>query len=82
MDGKIKETAFETETLDRLMMIELNIGNLFRQLEEVALKTQKLEMAYYEAFHDRAGKDLRFENQILSLKLNLPSEDGTTPKKS
>jgi hypothetical protein len=30
-------------------------------------KAEKLELAYYAAFPDRADKDLRFENQILSL---------------
>jgi hypothetical protein len=82
MDEKVKQIDFESETRDRLMMIELSIGNLFRQMEEIASKTQKLEIAYYAAFPDRADKDLKFENQILSLKLNLPPEDDTTSKKS
>jgi hypothetical protein len=82
MDGKTKETDFESEVRDRLMLIELNVRNLFSQMEEIALKAQKLELAYYAAFPDRMNKDLRFENQVLSLKLNLPPENDTTAKKS
>jgi hypothetical protein len=80
MDEKPKETEFEYQTQLRLMCLELGVDSLSRQLKEMALKTEKLEMAYYAAFPDRADKDLRFENQILSLKLNLPPGEDT-PKK-
>ena len=82
MNENAKETDFQTEVRDRLMLIEINVRNLSDQMEELALKAQKLEIAYYAEFPDRVNKDLRFENQVLSLKLNLPPEDDTTPKKS
>jgi hypothetical protein len=67
MNEKVKQPDLEYQTQLRLMALELSVDYLNRRIEEIALKTQKLEIAYYQAFPDRAAEDLRFENQLHAL---------------
>jgi hypothetical protein len=57
----------EKELCGRLLALEFNLDRLNDRLDEMALKTQKLELAYYQAFPDRADADREFEHQLESL---------------
>jgi hypothetical protein len=65
----------EKELSARLLALELNQDFLIERLEAMELKAQKLELAYYQAFPDRADGDLQFENQLQSLVLLSKRQD-------
>jgi hypothetical protein len=68
----------EEEVFLKLFAAELNISNLFQQMEIVSRTVQKLDAAYYEAFPDRLDKDERFDDQLQALK--APPNSGTPRK--
>jgi predicted ATP-grasp superfamily ATP-dependent carboligase len=70
------DRAFETSS--RLMLMKISIDKLFAQVDEIASRLQKLELAYYQAFPDRADQDVRFENQLYEL--NSPNNPSNKPK--
>jgi hypothetical protein len=60
----------ELENELRLLALELHRDSLEERLEAMTQKLQKLELAYYQAFPDRADGDLQFDNQLQSLILS------------
>jgi hypothetical protein len=62
-----RQKKTEKDVCARLLALEFNQDRLIERLEEIALRLQKLDLAYYEAFPDRADADLRFQNQLDAL---------------
>jgi hypothetical protein len=67
MDDKSQR---ELETELRLLALELHRDSVDAQLEAMTQKLQKLELAYYQAFPDRADGDAQFDNQLQSVILS------------
>jgi hypothetical protein len=73
-----KATEFEKEILLRLLALEMNVDEIFRQVTELSRKMQKLDEVYYHIFPDRLIKDAQFEEQLRAL--NLPSDPSASHK--